>query len=148
MSVPELRTLASAGWEIGSHGTDHTCCLEREGAALDDDLSRSRLELERMTGTAIRGFAYPQGCHGPEVVPALRRAGYAWACTSLPGTVRQSPSPHRLRRVTVGRSTTSLRFRLAAVGSVQAARRLSPMHRALAAGRHGHGTAIDSTRFA
>lgn len=147
MDPEDLRTLAKADWEIGSHGCTHRCCLQMTGDEWRKEVTRSRTALEVATGRAVRGFAYPQGCHDRDAAAALAEAGYTWACTTMPGMAAGGSSPYSLRRVTIGRSTSSTRFRMATVAAVQWARRGSPPHRQIARGRHSHGPAIRSTEF-
>lgn len=148
MDAGDLRTLATAGWEVGSHGCTHRCHLEVTGEEWKEEATRSRAVLEQATKRKVRGLAYPQGCHDRAAAAALAEVGYAWACTTMPGMASGGGSPYTLRRVTVGRSTSAIRFRMATVAAVQTVRRASPLHRRIADGHHSHGPAIRSTEFA
>jgi peptidoglycan/xylan/chitin deacetylase (PgdA/CDA1 family) len=87
----QLRELASAGWEIGSHGLDHV------GVASVSALGESRTVLEGAVGVSVRSFAYPYG-----VVPrgtAPQRAGYDAAVTTRLAPVTASADAYALPRV-------------------------------------------------
>lgn len=72
----DLRRLATAGIEIGSHGRHHrdlTACTEEE---LRDELQGSRADLEAMLDVPVRTFCYPYGHVDDRVRAAARAAGY------------------------------------------------------------------------
>jgi peptidoglycan/xylan/chitin deacetylase (PgdA/CDA1 family) len=110
MSWEELRALASAGWEIGSHTRTHPRLTELDGAALTDELSGSRADCAREIGAPCRSLSYPFGDHDERVVAAADRAGYSAACTltSRP----HAAEPLRWPRVGVYHRDHALRFRL------------------------------------
>lgn len=81
MSWEEVRRLAAAGWEVGSHTCSHPRLTEigAEGAAAE--LTRSRAACEEALQRPCPTFAYPFGAHDDEVVEATREAGYELAVT-------------------------------------------------------------------
>jgi peptidoglycan/xylan/chitin deacetylase (PgdA/CDA1 family) len=83
----ELRTLADAGWEIGSHTRTHPRLTQLDDATLATELERSRADCERGTGRPCRSLAYPYGDVDARVIEATRRAGYevAAALPARPG---------------------------------------------------------------
>ena len=76
----EVRKLAAAGVEIGSHSFEHrdlsTCSYEE---ALDD-LTRSRQALEELLERPVTVAAYPYGRTTPDAGRACRDAGFEAAC--------------------------------------------------------------------
>jgi peptidoglycan/xylan/chitin deacetylase (PgdA/CDA1 family) len=109
LSWAELRDLAAAGWEVGSHTRSHPHLPELDDDRLRDELSGSRATCEEAMGLPCPTVAYPYGAHDDRVVAAAERAGYAWAC-ALPD--RTIPSGRlRLSRVGVYRDEPALRFR-------------------------------------
>ena len=95
----ELRTLAAAGWEIGSHAHRHLRLARRskdEQRALIDDSFRT---LAAQLGDAPRSFAYPYGSYGAETAQLVRAAGFTSAVTTRRGRVQPGDDPFQLRRV-------------------------------------------------
>jgi peptidoglycan/xylan/chitin deacetylase (PgdA/CDA1 family) len=97
MDWDQLRGLASAGWEIGSHTCSHPRLTQLDDAALERELVSSREVCEQQMGTACRSFAYPYSDEDDRVVEATRRAGYALAVTVALRYVQ--PLPLRWPRV-------------------------------------------------
>jgi peptidoglycan/xylan/chitin deacetylase (PgdA/CDA1 family) len=123
----ELRTLADAGWEIGSHTRTQPRLTELDDAALAAELEQSREACERGTGRPCRSLAYPYGDVDERVIAATRRAGYEVAA-GLPA--RPGPSlPLAWPRVGVYHADALWRFHLKTVPrvwSLYAARRRQP----------------------
>jgi peptidoglycan/xylan/chitin deacetylase (PgdA/CDA1 family) len=120
MSWNELRVLADAGWEIGSHTKSHPRLSSLSDSDLERELEDSRLILEERFGRPCPGLAYPYGDHDARVVEAAGRAGYTAAGT-LP--VRfDRPSPLRWPRAGVYHGDDLRRFRLKASRIMRLAR--------------------------
>ncbi len=80
MSSDQLRQLSRSPLvEIGSHSVTHALLTRCDAARLQHELCGSKEELERITGKAVRLFAYPRDDHNEGTVDAVRRAGYAAA---------------------------------------------------------------------
>jgi peptidoglycan/xylan/chitin deacetylase (PgdA/CDA1 family) len=81
----ELRTLASAGWEVGSHTRSHRRLVELDEDELDAELRGSRLICEERLQLPCRSLAYPYGAFGTDVdqstAEAAAQAGYEAAGT-------------------------------------------------------------------
>jgi peptidoglycan/xylan/chitin deacetylase (PgdA/CDA1 family) len=90
-SASELRRLADAGWEIGSHGFDHEPGIDR--------VVESRRLLEEAVGRPVRSFAYPYGVVLEGAPAGLAEGGYEAACTTRPSRVRPGADPYLLPRV-------------------------------------------------
>lgn len=76
MSWGDLRSLAGAGWEIGSHTSTHPKLTELDDAALDLELNTSRALCEAEVGEPCRTLAYPFSDHDRRVMERARAAGY------------------------------------------------------------------------
>jgi peptidoglycan/xylan/chitin deacetylase (PgdA/CDA1 family) len=124
MSWDDVRAAAAMGMEIGSHSESHPHLTDVDDAQLDDEVTRSRHELESMLGAPVAGFCYPAGYHDARVVAAVARAGYSWAVVTprigAPAnnrlTLRRSGIYHhddlfrvRLKLAGAGRIVTRLR---------------------------------------
>lgn len=88
MSWEELRGLAAAGWEIGSHTRSHPRLSRLGEAEIAAELTESRQECERRIGAPCLSLAYPYGDYDERVVRAARDAGYRFAAT-----IPRSPEP-------------------------------------------------------
>lgn len=88
MTAHQLREAASAGIEIGSHGSRHVRLPTVGPDALDEEIRGSRERLQAITGQPVGGFCYPWGVTSRQVVDRVRAAGYDYACavwhTGLP----------------------------------------------------------------
>lgn len=135
--------LATLGWEVASHGMTHRCVLDT-ARNTEEEARQSRARLGDLAGHKIRGFAYPQGCHNEAAAQAVKRAGYDWAVTTVPGGPSSSRSPFALQRVNVGSTTDMFRFQAMLSHPVQALRRFGMR----VEGRHLHDARVQSTVFA
>lgn len=79
MSWEELRTLAAAGWEIGSHTASHPHLTELDDEALAAELGSSKASCEEHMQTPCPSLAYPYGDVDARVVRATRSCGYTVA---------------------------------------------------------------------
>lgn len=129
MTLDQLREVADAGWEIGSHTQTHPWLPTLDAATLRDELVRSRAQLRLALGIPCRSLAYPFGAHDDRVVEAAHAAGYETAVT-LPRRVTAWPAPGRdgqellrLSRIGIYHADDFRRFRLKVSGPMRALRR-------------------------
>jgi peptidoglycan/xylan/chitin deacetylase (PgdA/CDA1 family) len=80
MSADQVRALAAAGIEIGSHSATHVRLAGAGAEQLAAEVGASRPALADVVGTEIRGFAYPCGSMDAAARQAVRDAGYDYAC--------------------------------------------------------------------
>jgi peptidoglycan/xylan/chitin deacetylase (PgdA/CDA1 family) len=106
----ELREVASAGWEVGSHTCSHPHLTSLDDAALERELVDSRATCSDKLGTPCRSLAYPFGDVDPRVIEAARSAGYELGA-SLPKRFR-SIDPLDWPRVGVYHADDLRRFKL------------------------------------
>ena len=85
----ELRDMAAAGFEIGSHGRTH-----RDVASLADpselltEIVTVKREMEALVGGSVRHYAFPYGERknlSAAALAAARHAGYLGACSDYGG---------------------------------------------------------------
>ena len=112
MSWDELRGLAEAGWEVGSHTRSHARLTELTDVDLEGELRGSREEIEDRLGRPCRSLAYPFGVHDSRVREATQRAGYESAAATLPGRLRRPTGPLDWPRIVINHPDTPRRFRL------------------------------------
>jgi len=75
MKAGELRELAEAGWEIGSHSWSHPN-LRSQSANLPREIVESRLKLEELLHSPLETFAFPYGLTAQYITGLVIDAGY------------------------------------------------------------------------
>jgi peptidoglycan/xylan/chitin deacetylase (PgdA/CDA1 family) len=123
MTWNEIRELADAGWEIGSHTKTHPHLNEIEPDRLDEELGESRRVCEENLDRPCRSLAYPYGDYDERVIEAAQRTGYEAAGT-LPARTPK-PSPLAWPRVGIYYHDGMGIFRVKVSGTVQRMRSTS-----------------------
>ena len=80
MSASQVRELAAAGMEIGSHSATHPRLASIGVGHLEAEIGDSRASIGELVGAPVRGFAYPYGSMDAAARHAVRAAGYDYAC--------------------------------------------------------------------
>jgi peptidoglycan/xylan/chitin deacetylase (PgdA/CDA1 family) len=105
LSVEEVRALAGTELvDIGAHTVTHPALAALPAALQRDEVTQSKAHLEELLGRPVRWFAYPYGSSGTyteESVGLVRQAGFAAACSALPGPVELRADRFQLPRVQV-----------------------------------------------
>lgn len=117
-----LRTLAEAGWEVGSHSCGHLWLPSCDDVRLRDELGRSRAEIEERLGGTCDTLAYPYGGVDARVIAAAREAGYV-AAGAIASTRSGEPLDHP--RVGIYAFDGGRRFALKTGAAVRRARALT-----------------------
>jgi peptidoglycan/xylan/chitin deacetylase (PgdA/CDA1 family) len=104
-----VRTLADAGWEIGSHTCSHPRLAEVDDATLVRELHDSKVAVERALERPCTSIAYPYGSVDARVEAATREAGYL-AAGSIP-RVLHAPRALCWPRAPIFHVDTPARFR-------------------------------------
>ncbi len=81
MSWDELREVAAAGWEIGSHTKNHPRLSKIAEQPIKDELTESRRECEARMEAPCTSIAYPYSDYDDRAVRAAAEAGYRFAVT-------------------------------------------------------------------
>jgi peptidoglycan/xylan/chitin deacetylase (PgdA/CDA1 family) len=81
MSAPRLRELLSFGIEVGSHSSTHIRLAGLSANRVQEEVTRSKQELEDVLGATVKHFCYPYGSHDRHVMEAVANAGYLSATT-------------------------------------------------------------------
>lgn len=100
LTEAQVREMADAGIEFGSHLLQHRRLTEMSPAQQADELTRSRAGLEALTGRPVLSIAYPYGAFDDEVIARTRAAGYRYGVTTEPGINLPGTDPLRLNRFT------------------------------------------------
>jgi len=107
MTAADVRRVAAAGMEIGSHSLSHAHLPDLGDGELSDQVRRSRLILAEITGAAVTGFCYPYGDAGEREIRAVEEAGYDYACAVH---AARPAGRHAMPRTFVGDRDTSARL--------------------------------------
>lgn len=95
----EIREMADAGIEIGSHTASHPILTLESDQRLEDELELSRARIKAETGRVPLSFCYPNGDYNARVAALVARAGYRCAVTCEAGWNRPRTSLYELRRI-------------------------------------------------
>lgn len=107
MTAEQIRGLAAAGHEIGSHTETHPIVPRLGATEAADELRRSKAWLEETIGKPVAGFCYPNGDHTPETRDWVAQAGYSYACLTEEGSHPPGADRFRIRRIDVAPNRVS-----------------------------------------
>ncbi|MCG0238166.1 MAG: polysaccharide deacetylase family protein [Firmicutes bacterium] len=102
----QVREMAAAGIEIGSHTATHPDLRELEASQLEHEVSGSRKTLEEQVGVPVLFFCYPGGYYDEAALAAVQTAGYLGAVTTVFGAAAPGDDPLQWPRVPVSRGDT------------------------------------------
>ncbi len=115
MDWNDLKALATAGWEIGSHTRTHPRLTLLDDERLTDELSSSRVECEERLGRECTSIAYPYGDADPRVWARARGAGYHTG--AMLGRSLARLHPYREPRIGIYNIDAGWRYRLKVMAS-------------------------------
>ena len=76
MNADQIKDMAAAGWEVGSHTISHLDLTALEPDRQRREVVDSRTLLESKLGVPVRTIAYPFGISNPGVIDYAHFAGY------------------------------------------------------------------------
>ena len=76
MSAEQIKELAGAGWEVGSHSMNHRDLRKLDLNSQRYEIVESRKLLQKATGASVDTFAYPFGFMGSSGGEYVHAAGY------------------------------------------------------------------------
>jgi len=131
MSWDQIKTLAAAGMEIGSHSMTHRPPSTLTPAELLAEMSESKQRLEDRLGLPVLTASSPTGFYNPGIIAAARAAGYKALCYGRIALWRDRGDAFRIPRLPIKRWTTPAEIRALALGrrSLIARLRLEQMAR-------------------
>jgi peptidoglycan/xylan/chitin deacetylase (PgdA/CDA1 family) len=110
LTTAQIRQMAEAGMEIGSHGVHHVDFSQLPLPAARGELVQSRATLEAWVGRRVVFFAYPAGRYSAALQALLDALGYQGALTERPGFVTASSPRYLLQRVRVDHDDSTASF--------------------------------------
>lgn len=102
----QIRKMALAGMEIGSHGLTHAYLPLLEKDEIEVELKESKRRLETIIDGPVSYFAYPGGHYTTEIVRLVEKCGYRGACSCLQGTNSYGTNPFLLKRIEIRKNFT------------------------------------------
>lgn len=92
----EMRSMISAGLEIGAHGVDHEIMSELSLDETTRVVSSCKRYLEDRLGDEVPMFCYPRGRYKAYTIDCLRQAGYLGARTTRMLATKPDFDPFRM----------------------------------------------------
>jgi peptidoglycan/xylan/chitin deacetylase (PgdA/CDA1 family) len=117
MSPEQLRNLPADLVRIGSHTMTHAFLPRLDAEKMREELSGSRVKLERLLNRDVKTFALPYGAYNETVLQISREAGYERVFTGLPVFAFERPKEFLTGRAVVGLTDWPIEFRLKAAGA-------------------------------
>lgn len=106
-----IKDIMAAGMDIGAHGWVHRNLCQCTPPELEEEIFRSRKELETRFGVAPQIFSYPYGSHSSKHFPLLQQAGYLGAVSIFSDQPTVTSNLFAMRRIYVHAGDTAWRFR-------------------------------------
>jgi peptidoglycan/xylan/chitin deacetylase (PgdA/CDA1 family) len=100
---PQLREMAAAGMEVGSHSLTHPFLHELDADGIRHEFGESKRLLEERLGSPVRSASLPRGWEPPHCETVLRELGYRAFCTSRVGWWHPGDRPLAIPRVAIRR---------------------------------------------
>ncbi|MFH1161523.1 MAG: polysaccharide deacetylase family protein [bacterium] len=82
LSSGQIRYLADAGWEIGSHLVSHKSVIQLSDQDVRDELEQSKTQLEGISGKPVVTVAYPYGSYDERTLRMVREIGFHFGLTT------------------------------------------------------------------
>ncbi|WP_343674192.1 polysaccharide deacetylase family protein [Chitinophaga sp.] len=100
LTTDEVKDMASQGHIIACHTWDHPNLALHPTYSIDQQLIKPKKYLEKITGAAIRYFAYPYGAWSEQVVKDLKQVGFI-AAFQLDSHQQSADTNFTIRRILV-----------------------------------------------
>jgi len=106
MSWAQIKEMADAGMEFGSHSMTHPYLTKSKASMLTWELEQSKALLEEHTGQKVTALAYPFGLYDDNVIQEAQKAGYTSGVTIEPGLWVSKDNLMTLHRINIPYWTT------------------------------------------
>jgi peptidoglycan/xylan/chitin deacetylase (PgdA/CDA1 family) len=103
----QVRTLAAAGFTIGSHTVSHPYLPAEDEDRQRSEIVESRRRLEQVVGGPVLDFCYPGGGYTAVTRRLVSAAGYRSATTTDAGVAGAGDDPFLLPRLGIGQALAS-----------------------------------------
>lgn len=82
LTAPQIREMAAAGMDFGSHTVTHRFLASLAPAEIKTEITRSKFDLEQLLGTSVDFIAYPGGSYNDDTLTIAKEAGYCGGLTT------------------------------------------------------------------
>lgn len=117
LHTDEIRALASAGFDFGTHGTTHRALSHLPPDEMRAELRDSKAWLEDVLGRQVTSMSLPAGQGSPAVLEAAFTLGYRLVGNSREDTNRALHPPSSVNRFVVLANYDAKQIRQLALGS-------------------------------
>jgi len=117
MTLEQLQKLPSGLVTLGSHTMNHVLLTSVDIQAARDEITGSRVHLEKMVNLPVRMLSFPYGAYNGELVESCRAAGYERVFTTDPVFALTDPDEFVVGRMVVEPTDWPLEFRLKIAGA-------------------------------
>jgi glycosyltransferase involved in cell wall biosynthesis len=109
---PDIKAIQGEQISIGAHTRTHPWLTNLIPADAEREISGSRADLEHELGQPVTVFAYPYGDMDGTTQTLVQEAGFAVACSTLPGHNSPATASMALRRTEIYGTMSLLHFAL------------------------------------
>jgi peptidoglycan/xylan/chitin deacetylase (PgdA/CDA1 family) len=115
----EIKALDTNILEIGSHTRSHPNCTNlTSNKELEDEIHRSKKDIEDIIGREVEHFSYPAGSFNQEVIDMVIQGGYKSAVTIKNGFVDIHSELYQLKRIDPDENPLMFKSRISGTTSV------------------------------
>lgn len=87
LNFSEINKLSNSGWFIGSHSTTHANFKLINAFASKNEIENSKREISNKINKQVTSFAFPKGNFTKEQIKIVKKSGYKYGFSILPGSI-------------------------------------------------------------
>lgn len=106
MNWDEVKVMAVNGITFGSHGKSHAILTRLRKSEAEKEAMESKAQIERILGTPVLSFSYPNGDYSEVVAEIVQNAGYRVVFSTEDGTHSASDERYRIKRINIHEDMT------------------------------------------
>lgn len=126
----QIDEISNYSIEIGAHTITHPNLQERKPEEVEHEIVKSKEEIEKHLGKAVKFFAYPYGKYTDHILEIVEKMGFEAGVAGL-GTIRKGSCLFTLNRVQVDSSISFLQFKARLTKAVDWSRKIEKTIRIL-----------------
>lgn len=115
LSWRQVKEIAQAGIEIGSHSQTHPVLSMLDNKSARAEIADSKKEIEDIIGKKVKYFAYPFGSSfsfNNKIKEIVKNSGYERAYTNIMGFNYRNSDAYELKRIRIYSNDNLFRFKL------------------------------------
>lgn len=111
LSNKEILELYNEGWILGCHSATHSNFYTLTNKQIENEIVKSKHDLEKELGIEINYFAYPKGRYTNKILDAVKKAQYKLAFTMDDAFVNKETNKLIIPRIGVDRTHSLFEFK-------------------------------------